>query len=539
MRLSINYEDNILGGGGSRGIVTGTADPVIIPFLDLSRSENVHIATGPNGYESMTGLFKTSRRRGERLFSALRAGAVRCNAGPFEVFKGRLEDLKLTNDSLVYGAYGQFRYLDDQRRTAVYSTEKLTRCFEVTQDHESNYASQQYAIEINDVIRIMPRKGESFDDDTDRGGVAWFIPHRADVKLLEIDFDYDVDLPTNWHARIVSYGDGFTGESGEWNITTSGSGSVTLTLDPAVDGVAFIVQNETGITGTIVSDTGDSYATWSNIRFRGSYANQIHGGQVLTTIIEGGSFSGLSNNAILIDATAEDLKELAWDDTKLSDIFRDVAAAGDDSSPPIHYEVGAWGDFIHFRPVGSGGRTIYIDVIQHDLEKTLSAVANSVYSIYQNPGGMQRRTASATDQDSIDKIGFTRVEVAPGNSADQTEAERIRNLLLSEKATPPERAKIKILRAYTQEGAFLPLWAIRAGDTAKLRNISQTPGTINNGGVSFIIARTVLQFGGQAGMQLDVQPGGLSPTLAMVVAKRAASSLADWRSLAQYRRQLS
>ena len=137
-------------------------------------------------------------------------------------------------------------------------------------------------------------------------------------------------------------------------------------------------------------------------------------------------------------------------------------------------EVGVWENRqLHLRvrgqPRGTGTWTRSLDV-----ERSLATLANAAYGVYQDANSQTQRTTTATDADSIARFALTRRAAVAASTTSSTQAGVQRDAYLADRATPPNRADIRIPALYDSQGGRWPLWLARSGDTITIRNLPLT-----------------------------------------------------------------
>lgn len=498
--------------------------------LDWSHSVNVRVKTGENGCLTMSGFTPYRRLEADAIFRSARTPTIYLTAGAGVVWKGRIEDLTVAGSGLKWTAYGQYRYFDDRLYTELWSTASLVSfdempsggVYPVDDYSKSSYNPTKWRMDTADRVYIAPVSGEAFatGGNEDNGGMSFWVPHQSSRGIVKVSFDYDVELMTNWKAEIVSYNESYTNENVEWTVTTSGSGSTSVTFT-GKKGIVFRVYNDSGIKQTYSGETGDDYAIWSDIRIWTLNDTSVTKADIIESLInyvDAANDGRIKQNTILVDADTTDLVEAIYLDERPADILRDLAAIGDDASPPEQWEIGIWNDFLFFREQGSDGRTWYADLTELEMSRTLAAIANRIYATYREVGGRRvLRTDDADDTESQNKYNLIREDYVRTNLTDLTEAERERDTLLDDKADPDLRAAgIEIVRLSSSHGGRVPFWLVRAGDTIVFRDTSPRAGMVADIPISMRISKTDYDVDKN---KLKVEPGILSPGLASLISQ--------------------
>lgn len=220
----------------------------------------------------------------------------------------------------------------------------------------------------------------------------------------------------------------------------------------------------------------------------------------------------ISDETYLIEAPGVNVYDEEYEDEAMPDILNRMVALGDSQTPPRQWEVGVWENLrLHFRPRGSAGRTWYIDVVDPEIERSISQVWNSAYTRYD--GGV---TATADDDASITRYGITRRAAISSRTTDLTQAERERDATLADRATPLPRASIPIGLLYTAAGTITPKWLVRSGDTIIIRNLPPETGELIDRIRSFRVSETRYRPDGDV---LEIVPEAPLPTLEVLTAR--------------------
>ena len=518
MRLQISLEDVGFTSYSShidRSVVSG------LRFVDLSNSQNVSLTTGSHGCETLNGFTPMNSQRALMIYRTLRTPTLYVNAGPFVVWKGRLEDVRIIKSSdgktgLQWAAFGQFRYFDDVLYTALWSTYSLAGYEIVTEDDLVNTYPQLFYIDMKDRIYFAQQKNAQLGSN-EMGAVVYWSPHLGVRNIARVTFTYDVDLPTNYFAEMRIYDEGFASGNTEWFVVTSGSGSASVTISSPGDGILFRIRNGSGIAYTEAGETGTHYAKFTDIRVMTTTSGKLVGSEIaeaLLAYLETVNASKINQATNLIDTVAEDLTEVEWQDRTLAFCLRDLIAMGEGSTPPEYYETGIQSDSLYFRERGSAARTWYVDVSEYELLRTLGTVVNEAYAVYQDEMRRTRRTTSGSSSVSQDKYDLTRQDFIRSKASQVAEAERERDAFLESVSDPPHKIEIEVLRVTTVAGLTVPVWHVKAGDTIVINGAAIMPGTPETIFISFRAARTKWRMG----KEFKIEPEALSPSTAWTMA---------------------
>lgn len=232
-------------------------------------------------------------------------------------------------------------------------------------------------------------------------------------------------------------------------------------------------------------------------------ADEIAG--ALATYVDGINANQVATGTFLIQSPGHDLTDELYQDEYPADILVRLAERE-------NYEVGVWDDqLLFFKPRSYGRRAVprtwYVDA-DVELERTLEAVANSAYAVYQDARGRVQRTATSTDSDSKEQWGITRRVAVPVDSTTVgVLAESFRDDYLEEHADPTPRAVLTFDRVFDGYGNPAPLYLVHAGDRMVARNRPGRP--------TFDLASVEYDVDGD---YLSVEPLVTEPTIARFLA---------------------
>lgn len=214
----------------------------------------------------------------------------------------------------------------------------------------------------------------------------------------------------------------------------------------------------------------NSYSGTTAIQAHVVYADQII--EDLISHISGINPSQLSTSTALVESPGIDLLDELYEDALPGDIAVELAALGDNATPPQRYEVGVFdGQTLFFRPRGSAARAWYVDLAQPVINSTMNSLVNSVYATYQDANNRTLRTATNDDDESISRYGITRRALVPVRTTSATQAGIHRDARLADGAIITPEGQIITHRLYDASGAQYPVWLARPGDTVTARNL--------------------------------------------------------------------
>jgi hypothetical protein len=498
-------------------------------------------SSGEHGYQALDATILSSLSEAAEWRRRKRQVTFELNFGPLTVWEGRLEDKLINLDGWSAGALGYWRALRDVLYTALWSWQRYSDFRPITNNEAGNMVPGKFRMSTNAWLFIAPVSGEqfAFGGAADVGGMIFYAPHGGDRKIKKVTFDYVVDLPTGWKAQVVSVNEGFASPTTEQSITTSGSGSATLTLGTDKDALIFQVFNDSGVKGAYTGETEAKFAKYTDLRIWTTDSAVLHADEIAGALVDyvtGINASQLSAATALIEDPGVDLELELYEDQRPADILTDLAGRGDDQTPPRKWEVGVREQrLLYFRPKGSVSRVWHVEAADLALESTLDEVVNSVYSVYRGTDGRTMRTAAATDSNSLSDFGLTRQDVVRARTTSAAKSTTERDATLAAGANPPPRAaRLSFDRVTTPTGAGVPLWIVEPGDILVVENLPvellADPDEIN----SFRLAVTEFDpLAGEDG-RLNVQPESLPPTLetylSVTTARAANEAAADIRA---------
>ena len=235
----------------------------------------------------------------------------------------------------------------------------------------------------------------------------------------------------------------------------------------------------------------------------------------LATYVNGVNADQLSASAAGISATTTDLQDVAYEDVLPATILDELATLHD-------YEWRVYeGRRLSFTArTKAPARQWFVDVTRTpEIERSLEPVRNSVYAVYQDAAGTTRRTTTATDGQSVKRLGLTRREPLGVQTTSATEAALHRDTMLDDRATQQARARIEFDGLYDAAGGRWPLWSVRSGDSMTMRNLPPTLLTEIDSIRTFRVGET--EYDAAAGT-VTVTPDEPTPTLVTLVARRGA-----------------
>lgn len=427
------------------------------------------------------------------------------------VYEGRVENVGVITGGATITAYGYWRALADLKYTALWSHAGTADWRELTDEDAATQSTEQYLTDNNNRLHISLKKNERYASGAE-GGLIYVLPSRGSHDLAEISFDYDFNMASQWTLRVETYTDDFSSSTTEWTLagtgaTQTGTATIALTANRRV--IAFEVFNNTGAPVTYTGETGAAHAKATNVRVTAEQASPIYASDIVAELVEDVTAVNpgqLSSDTSGVAVTAVDLYDEIYQDITPADILDSLAARGG-------YEAQVWErQKLYFRPAGSAGRTFYVDAAAIEVSRELGAMANRIYATYREENGRVLRTAVANDLDSQRRFGLVRSDSVDTSSTSATEAETLRDAILTIRANYALQAAVAFSRLYNASGGLVPLFDLRTGDTIIIRNLPPQLAQGIDNIRSFRVNRT--RYSADAnGEQLEVEPVVPVPTL--------------------------
>lgn len=266
------------------------------------------------------------------------------------------------------------------------------------------------------------------------------------------------------------------------------------------------------------ADLSAGMASGGNVQAHVIYADEIVRNVIST--VSTLNPTQLSSSTTLIQSPALDLFNENYTDQYPFDILNRLITLGDNQATPREWEWAVWENRqLIFQPRGFSARTWYIDLAAPTIERSLNALANSVYADYQEPGGRTLRTTPSSDSASIARYGLARRIKIDVDSTSATQAGVQVAAALQDGKDPAPRAQITTEAVFDQNGARWPLNMVRANDICVIRNLPPTLGTAIDRVRIFRVVRTTYDAMTDT---LTLEPESPLPSLTALLARAAA-----------------
>lgn len=270
------------------------------------------------------------------------------------------------------------------------------------------------------------------------------------------------------------------------------------------------IPSATTFTATFVAN----YAIGATVQAHVVYADEI--ARDLIAVSSTLNAGQLSSATTLVASPGLDLLNERYEDRLPSDILDYLASIGDAALNGWEWGVRD-AQQLYFR-AKNAQRTWYIDVSDLDIQRTLDQLANSVYAVYSDTNNRAQRTAATADSASVARYGLTRRTALAVSSTSATQAASQQAAALADGREPKPRSSVTISQVFDAGGSRWPLWAVAAGDTVVIRNLSPSLSLTIDRIRSFRLARVAYQFDTDT---LLLEPELPRPTLEALLAHQA------------------
>lgn len=482
--------------------------------------------TGENGFASLSADVRMPLRRALQIVDQGTPYLIQLASGSTIVWEGRLEQSGVTSDrdgsSLTINAKGYASALMDVPYTALWSTTRVNDFRVIKSTEYTNAREGKYNFDTNNRLYIALQKNTLYTNNADIGAMLFQHPHSSTRNVIKVSFDYTVALTAGFVAQCNAINGDFTSEAGVWSLTASGAtqtGSVAVSFT-GKNTLVFRIYNASGANITYGGENGDAFLRVTNLRIASDLSVPLDAAVIVKDLISttiAVNPTQLSPSTAWIQSTGVDLQNEIYEDTYPADILDHLAAIGDTAARA--YEWGVWeGRQLHFRKRGSAGNQWHVDVTSLEFERSLREVYNSAYAVYSDANNATVRGATSSNVASVGRLGITRRKAVSAKTTSATQANTIRDTVLSDSADPMPRASIRFNQIFTASGAVVPSWRVRAGDTITIRNLPPTLAAITDRMRTFRISRT--KYDAIAGV-LTIEPESPLPRIETYLARQA------------------
>jgi len=260
-------------------------------------------------------------------------------------------------------------------------------------------------------------------------------------------------------------------------------------------------------------------------------AHLIYADEIVKDLISANAYgmqwwgkSGVSASAALIQSPGLDLTDIILLDQTHGAILDRLCALGDNQTPPRLWETGVWeNQLLFFRPQSTPAtQTWYAHEATIDIDRSITTLENAYYAVYQDASGTTIRSAITSDAASIARYNVVRTKVIQPQSTSPAEIAIEQSTALQDTAVVQPRIQVHVTHVYDVNGAEVPLWRVRGGDTFVIRYLPPTVGGIIIDRLrGFRVART--EYNVDQDM-LTVEPGTAPALLDVLLAREVVNT---------------
>ena len=231
------------------GIVTSGTRTMIADWSSIA--QDVTFDTDEHGYGFLTASIPLEVYKSYQVYDALPLAHVVLGDGAFHAFEGRIEDRALVDGGIRITCFGYWRSLYDAPYTALWSSTDYGSWHQAQTVNASANKPEKYGMNNDSQLMMTLAKDEIYKNGEDYAEWFYRVPKLSDRSLVEIDYTYNVLLPTNWEFEVACREYDFTGGSTVAAAKITGNGalqtaSVTTTLTASKKLVGFKIHNATG-----------------------------------------------------------------------------------------------------------------------------------------------------------------------------------------------------------------------------------------------------------------------------------------------------
>jgi hypothetical protein len=458
-----------------------------VMVADLTHIATVReVTTDERGFGTLVCFVPMTQQQGRRFYDGLTSEHVFYGDEELTIFSGRLEDKELLVDGVELAAEGYWAALFDVAYSGLWSVTAGSGKWgnwQQTTEHELADARNQKWVMNKDFGRLYasPRPNESYLANSTIASWNYQLPIGSSQDLAFITGHWYARLPSAYSAklRLIVRGEGWSGsDTTDLHSATDSPADSTFSYTVPSSGRRIVEFQTLGTSGTwnTVTEIGSYYARVQDLRIlTGASSTLLYADEIVKALVAAVNSVNplqLSASAGLIDSPSLDLKQALWEDKYVGDIVKDLILRGDNQTPPRYWEAGVWErQEFFFRPRGSAGAAYFTDIASIEMNASLATMYNQTYATYDTAGPLKGRTAVSDDAGSQAKYNLVRTKHI-GVRGESANAAAVQDALLAESAASVPRARITCQNLSTENGADVPVQALRAGDKLTLRNLS-------------------------------------------------------------------
>lgn len=245
-----------------------------------TRVKSCHVRTGVHGFESCEAELELPFLEVFLYYQQLGPLKLKVSWGNFRVWEGRLEDptqFAETKSGLKIVAFGAWVALSDAPYTALWSTATVSGWRPVLVTENAGMSPDRYIFDTQNRLFISPIKNAAIGASTDVGALTDETPDGGSRTIVGCSFDYDLLLPVNWNAQLVTQLRDFTSRAQVWILAATGAlqrGSINITFTGR-DRLEFNIFNTAGVAAH-PNENGANYLKITNLRLVTSTTNRIN-----------------------------------------------------------------------------------------------------------------------------------------------------------------------------------------------------------------------------------------------------------------------
>ena len=243
------------------------------------KASKVVFSTNNRGMAECTAFLSLSLQESFALYNRTGLPHVQLFASHV-IFEGRLEDVSLVNGGVNITALGYSRAMTDAPYTALWSTTDYSLWKPTTQVEVANRTPDKYNIDTNGRIYISTKKGQTYTNGADVGGVILKAPYGS-RKIVGFSCDFTVNLPNpvpSWTFGYATFDEGFAAAVATTITATSGAAfnRTVHYVVTACDYLELFIYNTTGAASTPAGEDGANYLQILNLRVVTTTTNRVN-----------------------------------------------------------------------------------------------------------------------------------------------------------------------------------------------------------------------------------------------------------------------
>jgi hypothetical protein len=248
-----------------------------------------------------------------------------------------------------------------------------------------------------------------------------------------------------------------------------------LQIESGTNGETVTVQSITNST-QFVATFARAHASTKAVQAHVITTSQI--AQDIAFVTNAVNTTQLSSSVGGITATSDDLTDEVYEDKYPSDILAALASK-------LNWSVGVnEARTLYLRP--RSGRSWFVDATDLQVQRSLSALRNDAYAVYQDAAGNTLRTANNPQST---RYSIVRRAAVTAQTTSATLAATLRDTSLLNTRDVLPQASFPFDQIFDERGAAWPLWALRPDDTITVRNLPPDLSTDVNRVTTFRLTR--------------------------------------------------